>query len=73
MIGRRPELPKNVALHFVTHPSLLFTDTLEPSVSLTAGLGSIHFRITNILNKMCGIGIKILKKPELEMLALGLL
>ncbi len=29
---RRSELFKNFALHFVTHPSLLFTDTVEPSV-----------------------------------------
>ncbi len=29
MNGRQPELFKNVGLHFVTHPSLLFIDTLQ--------------------------------------------
>ncbi len=30
---RRPELFKKFAPHFVTHPSPLFTDTVEPSVA----------------------------------------
>ena len=29
------QFEKKVALHFVTHPSLLFTDTVEPSVTPT--------------------------------------
>ena len=33
---RRSERFKNFATHFVTHPSLLFTDTVAPSVVLPA-------------------------------------
>ncbi len=35
--GRLPELFKHFAPHFLTHSSLLFTDTVEPSVPKILG------------------------------------
>ncbi len=53
--GIQPELFKNFALHFATHPSLLFTDTVElsvPSVSLFCGDGYTVYSYSEVTTEL---------------------